>query len=171
MNLFFTRTHGHTKVRLLASTDLKLSFLKAYQIYAIRWTIEVFFKESKQLLGLGKCQSNDFDAQIADTTLAMIRYTILSYEKRIRCYQTLGGLFKEAKEQTREGLLSERIWGQMIQILREFTEIFEIDTEELMTKILASPILEDRIYRMLKALDQEKTATKTSKEIHVQKVA
>jgi len=27
----------------------------------------VFFKESKQNLGLGKCQSQDYDAQIAAT--------------------------------------------------------------------------------------------------------
>jgi hypothetical protein len=32
-----------------------------------------FFKECKQYLLLGKCQSLDFDAQIADTTLSMVR--------------------------------------------------------------------------------------------------
>ena len=34
--------------------------------------ISNFFKEAKQLLGLGKCQSNDFDAQIADATITSV---------------------------------------------------------------------------------------------------
>ena len=38
------------------------------EIYSIRWTIEVFFREAKQQLGLGKCKSRDFDAQIASIT-------------------------------------------------------------------------------------------------------
>jgi hypothetical protein len=76
--LFLTRIHGKSKTRLLLSTNTTLSFTKAFEIYAIRWTIEVFFKESKQLLGLGKCQSNHFDGQIADATLSIMRYTVLS---------------------------------------------------------------------------------------------
>lgn len=152
LNLFFTRNHGNNKVRLLCSTDLKLSFTETYRIYAIRWIIEVFFKEAKQLLGLGKCQSNDFDAQIADTTLTMVRYTILNFEKRIRSYQTLGGLFKESKEQSRELLLSERIWGQVVQILRELTDLFPIDLEELLSKIMSSTEQNQRLARIIEIL-------------------
>jgi len=40
------------------------------------------FKEAKQLLGLGKCQSNDFDAQIADTTITMIQHLLLTLKYR-----------------------------------------------------------------------------------------
>jgi len=155
IKLFFTRGHGQKKTRLLLSTHLSLSFIKAYRIYAIRWTIEVFFKEAKQLLGLGKCQSNDFDAQIADTTLAMIRYTILNFEKRIGAYQTLGGLFKNAKEQTRELLLSERIWGQMIQILTELSEFLGIDNETLVAKILNNSQFDQKVYKILHALCEQ----------------
>jgi IS4 transposase len=36
------------------STDLSLSSSKIMKKYANRWSIEVFFKESKQLLALGK---------------------------------------------------------------------------------------------------------------------
>jgi hypothetical protein len=46
------------------------------EIYQTHWTIEVFFKESKQLLGFGKCQSNDFDAQIADSTINAVNLEI-----------------------------------------------------------------------------------------------
>ena len=53
----------------LLTTNLDLSFEQAYKIYSKRWSIEVFFKESKQHLGLGKCQSQDFDAKIASITI------------------------------------------------------------------------------------------------------
>jgi hypothetical protein len=47
-----------------------------------------FFKEAKQLLGLGKCQSNDFDAQIADTTITLIQYILLTLKFRFEHYET-----------------------------------------------------------------------------------
>ncbi|MDR0574289.1 MAG: hypothetical protein LBG96_09725 [Tannerella sp.] len=67
---------------LLLTTDLSLSFNKAMEIYQIRWTIEVLFKECRQYLRPGKSQNTDFNPQIADTTLALATYTILSLEKR-----------------------------------------------------------------------------------------
>ncbi|MBL0017616.1 MAG: transposase [Bacteroidetes bacterium] len=95
LRLFFTRRHGNTSERLLLTTDQSLSFTKAFDIYAIRWTIEVYFKESKQLLGLGNCQSRDFDAQIAAVTICMMQYLTLAHQKRIGSYHTIGGLFRE----------------------------------------------------------------------------
>ena len=62
----------------LMTTHTALTFEQAYKIYAVRWSIEVFFKESKQQLGLGKSQAQDFDAQIAATTLCMLQYNLLS---------------------------------------------------------------------------------------------
>ena len=60
--LFFSRNGKNGKWRVFLCTDTSLSFKRMIEIYQIRWTIEVFNKEAKQLLGLGKCQSNDFDA-------------------------------------------------------------------------------------------------------------
>jgi hypothetical protein len=39
------------------------------EVYQIRWTVEVFFNEGKQLLGLERCQSNDFDAQNSESEM------------------------------------------------------------------------------------------------------
>jgi IS4 transposase len=72
VTLFFTRQGKGGKWKVFLTTDTKLSFVKLIEIYQIRWSIEVFFKETKQLLNLGGCQSNDFDAQIADATISMI---------------------------------------------------------------------------------------------------
>lgn len=54
-----------THTRLHASTIIRK--------YTKRWTIEVCFKEGKRLLGLGKDQSNDFNAQVFSTTAIFFR--------------------------------------------------------------------------------------------------
>ena len=46
-------------------TDLELEASKILSYYARRWAIEVFFKDAKQMLYLGKEQSNTFDALVA----------------------------------------------------------------------------------------------------------
>ncbi len=78
-------------------TGLMLSFLSMMEIYAAHWTIEVFFKEAKQQLKLGTCQSRDFDAQIAHVTACYLLYTLLVYFRRVNSYESLGGLFDAIK--------------------------------------------------------------------------
>ncbi len=74
VKLFFKKRSHRGKWTVLLTTDSTLKFERAYKIYATRWQIEVFFKESKQYPGLVKNQSQDFDAQISATTLTMIQY-------------------------------------------------------------------------------------------------
>ena len=52
------------------------------EIYALRWGIEVSFKESKCHLGLLKEQTNSFASHIASTHLAAIRFCMLIYAKQ-----------------------------------------------------------------------------------------
>ena len=65
LKMFFSRQGKNGKWRVFITTDTELLFIRMIEIYQIRWSIEVFFKEAKQLLGLGKCQSNDFDMKNA----------------------------------------------------------------------------------------------------------
>ncbi|MDR2835447.1 MAG: transposase [Bacteroidales bacterium] len=67
VKIIFCRIGKRRKWHGLLTTNTKLYFATAYEIYATRWTIEVFFKECKQYLRLGKCESRDFNAQIATT--------------------------------------------------------------------------------------------------------
>ena len=62
-------------------------------IHSMRWSIEVFFSDSKRLLGLADCSSRDFSAHIAHFSLVMIRYNMLASIKRTLDYDTIGGLF------------------------------------------------------------------------------
>ena len=64
------------------STDTTLHASSIIKKYIKRWPIEVCFKECKQLLELGKDQSNDFNAQVFATTASFLRYNLLNY---LRC--------------------------------------------------------------------------------------
>ncbi len=96
VTLYLCRFPYQKQWRLFLSTDTSLSFLAMMEIYAMRWMIEVFFKEMKQHLRLGQCQSRDFDAQIAHVTTCCILYTFLAYFRRVNAYESLGGLFEES---------------------------------------------------------------------------
>ncbi|MBW2662746.1 MAG: hypothetical protein JRD93_12330 [Deltaproteobacteria bacterium] len=55
---------------------------------------EVCFKECKQLLDLGKDQSNNFDAQVFATTASFLKHNILSFLNETENYSTLVSLFE-----------------------------------------------------------------------------
>ena len=120
------------------------------EIYQTRWTIEVFFNESKQLLGLGKCQSNDFDAQIADVTITMVQHILMTLRYRIENYQTMEGLFSQIKEATIKQRLNQRLWGLFIELMQIIESVFgEIDEQELFERIFQNEEASRRIVRLL----------------------
>ena len=92
----------------LITTDTSLKFVKAIEVYSIRWSIEVFFKEAKQLFRLGKCQSTNFDVQVAQITIIMTQYLLTSVRCRMEAYETIGGLFKDLKQDYIENKLNIR---------------------------------------------------------------
>lgn len=149
LNLFFNRSYGSKKWNLIITTNMKLSFVEALKIYSIRWTIEVFFKESKQYFRLGKSQAQDFDCQIADATISFIQLTMLTYLKRFLDYETLGGIFKDAKEFVLKYNLVERIWGMICDILRKIATQFEMTFERIMEKIYQSPEFKNTIFKII----------------------
>jgi len=107
------------------------------EIYNIRWTIEVFFKETKQLLGLGKSQSTNFDVQVAQTTITMIQYLLVSLKHRMEAYETIGGLFKDIKQDYIEHKLNERLLSAIIEILAVLDLLTGgVDIEETISKLI-----------------------------------
>ena len=116
------------------------------EIYQIRWSIEVFFKEARQLLGLGNCQSNDFDAQIADTTITMTQHILLTLRYRFDHYESKGALFAGIKEGMISHRLNERLWGLFIELLKLIDTVFiEIDEEQLLQRLIQN----DKVYEKL----------------------
>jgi len=146
LKLFFNRFFCQKHWELIVSTDTSLKFSKAIEIYTTRWSVEVFFKEGKQYLRLGRSQSRDFDGQIADITISMIQYTILSLQKRFLSYETIGGIFKNIQDKMLEYTLAERLWQLFVMLQEKLAQILDIDVCELISKLLSS----DENHRRLK---------------------
>jgi hypothetical protein len=68
---------------LFLCTDPSLSDQAILQTYALRWSIEVYFKEVKQNLGFLKEQSGRYQVAYASVHLAAIRYLLL-FEAMLR---------------------------------------------------------------------------------------
>lgn len=136
VRLFFIRRGKRDTWSGLLTTDLSLGFLEAYRIYSRRWSIEVVFKESKGLLGMGKCQSNNFAAQIAGTSLVVLQYDILSVVKRFMDYETIGELFRQAGQDSHELTISERIWQAILELVAVITKVFSIADEEVLNALV-----------------------------------
>lgn len=160
VKLFLVRYAGNKNWRLMVTTNLSLNFIRMMEIYSIRWSIEVFFKEAKQHLNLGKSQSRDFDAQIADITISMLQYMMLNLSKRFSSYETLGQLFQAHSRQMLELTLAERIWGVLLALLREICHELETDPECLLEKMLKSRPESKLLKILAPLLEPEATAVK-----------
>ena len=82
IRIFLIKYGRNSAWNVLLTTDTTMSFVKAFEVYQIRWNIEVMNKETKQYLGLGGYQGCDFNGQIADATLCYLTYTVMALEKR-----------------------------------------------------------------------------------------
>lgn len=88
VRIFIIKYGRSTHWKVLLTTDTSMNFVRAFELYERRWGIEVIFKECRGYLGLGKCQSRNYNAQIADTTLCFMMYQMLSLAKRFSEYET-----------------------------------------------------------------------------------
>ncbi|MCK5906993.1 MAG: transposase [Flavobacteriales bacterium] len=153
VRLFFIKYKGSKRWSLLLTSNKSINFTKAIEIYQIRWSIEVLFKECKQYLQLGRSQNTDFDGQVADTSLALITYTVLSLKKRFESYETLGILFREVQIDLFELTLWERIIQQVMKIILNLLEIFDITPEETISKLITNNQVSNKLMAILTILD------------------
>ena len=157
LKLFFSRYSRRKEWQLLVTTDLSLSYNKTVEIYNIRWSIEVYFKESKQYLNLGQSASNDFDGQIADATISMIQYIVLSLNKRFSSYETMGELFRKSQKELIELTIVNRIWRLFIILQQKIVEIFEIDIDVLHKRMINDDKYRKILISLLEKMNEQFT--------------
>ena len=114
--LFISDGKKQSNAFLCTDTELESSEILTY--YARRWAIELFFKDGKQMLYLGKEQSETFEAVVASYSLVMIRYLLLAFILR-KYHRTvpLGPLFRELQETHAQLIIMETMWGYIKDIL------------------------------------------------------
>jgi len=147
VNMFFVSIGKDAQWHLLITSDLTLIFQQVFETYKIRWSIEVFFNECKGILQLGKCTASDFDAHIADISLIMFRYILLSYYKRIHYNQTMGDLFHALQESVAEENVVGRLQKLSTELIELFAETSGIDVLTMYADLLQNPKAEKLFHK------------------------
>ena len=79
LHVLFSRKNKQNGTLGLVTDDPKLSAVQIIQSYDRRWSIEVFFKETKQLLGLGQYQNSSYRAAVTHLHLVCFAYALLTH--------------------------------------------------------------------------------------------
>lgn len=143
--IVFVRDRRKKDWLALLTTDTQLPDEEVVRIYGKRWDIEVFFKMTKQHLGLEKSiQTRDFDSQIAYTTIVMVRYMFLALEQRRQeDPRTFGALFRACCEEMRDLSFMEalqRVLELTVDKLRKSGEMAEEVYRSLISAIFGTAI-------------------------------
>lgn len=101
---------------VFSTLDTTMSASQILELYAIRWSIEVYFKEAKQYLGLLKEQTETFASHIASIHLTAIRYLILIQAKLEHIDSRVCDARHHLNTQLETLDFAKRLWG-LFQIL------------------------------------------------------
>ena len=123
VKIFFIRVGRNKNWDAIVTTDTHMKFVKAFEIYQIRWNIEVLIKECRQYLGLGSYQGTDFDEQIADCTLCLMTHMVLTLGQRFNEYEALGELFRA----TRREMFELTQWRRTLEIIKNLLNVLAIN--------------------------------------------
>ncbi|MDT8431228.1 MAG: transposase [Bacteroidales bacterium] len=159
INLFFVRLGSGSKWKVFITNDLDLTFNKLLEVYHIRWSIEVFYKDAKQHLQLGKCQCNNFDSQIGAATLVMMQYIMLLLYKQRYYGQSLGSIFDLLSTQAQEENITRYLMDIFWEIAHGIGEILKVDIMELFEEIIRDHQKAEEITRLfLPAFERNRAA-------------
>ncbi|MCF8347015.1 MAG: transposase [Bacteroidales bacterium] len=158
VNLFFVKLGSGSKWKAFITNDLEIAFNKLMETYHIRWSCEVFFKDGKQHLQLGKCQCNNFDSQIGTTTLAMMQYMMLLLYKQMHYGKSLGSIFDMLSSQAEEENITRYLLEIFWEIVNGIGEILKVDCMELFEEIIRDSKKAEEVMRLFSPLFEKKQA-------------
>ena len=125
-------------VILCTGIDMILSDIP--EVYALRWNIEVYFKEIKQYFGFGKEQFWQYAAILSSIHLVMIRYILFYYLSLV--HSSCG--FTELRNQISINLkifsYGFIAWQTISQIISGILDNYTVLTGENLMKILKADV-------------------------------
>ena len=124
---------------LFLCTDPQLGVSKVLQVYALRWGIEVYFKEVKQHLGFLSEQTSTFASYTASIHLCAIRYLMLVHAKLAGEGARVGEVRDRLQDQMNTLSFAGRLWQIFRAIisgtLRDVEKKLGCSAEDLMQTI------------------------------------
>ena len=101
---------------LFLTTEPEMSPTKMLEVYALRWSIEVYFKEAKQHLGFLKEQTRTFASHTASIHLTAIRYLMLVHAKSEYDELRICDIRARVQDQLTTLDFAQRLW-QLFRVL------------------------------------------------------
>jgi len=146
VKLLFVRSVNEAKQQaskhdwaLFLTTDSQLDDEKILEVYALRWGIEVYFKEAKQKLGFLKEQSRHYSAYIASIHLNGLRFCLLLFAKQEEGNAKLSEVRNGFEESLSCLNFASKLWGLFKALiagaLNEMTSLTNVDKLDVLTKI------------------------------------
>lgn len=124
---------------LFLTTDSQLEDEKILTVYALRWGIEVYFKEAKQKLGFLKEQSRHYSAYIASIHLTGLRFCILLDAKQEEGSARLSEVRNDFEESLSCLNFASKLWGLFKALiagaLNEMANLTRIEKSDVLGKI------------------------------------
>ena len=130
LHVVFSRKNREPRTLGLVTDDPKLSPRQMIQTYDDRWSIEVFFKDSKQLLGLGQYQNVSYEAAVTHLHLVCFAYALLTHVAIRR--EGAQGKCKAAVHLSSSELQNEVrriVWEDLTDYLKQFSSGTQIVKE------------------------------------------
>lgn len=91
-------------------TDTALTAAQILELYAMRWAIEVYFKEAKQHLGFLKEQSNHYAAYVASIHLTAIRFCLLVIAKQMYGAASVADMRQQLRANSTDINYAAKLW-------------------------------------------------------------
>lgn len=146
VKLLFVRSVNEAKQQaskhdwaLFLTTDFQLEDEKILEVYALRWGIEVYFKEAKQKLGFLKEQSRHYSAYIASIHLTGLRFCLLLFAKQEEGAARLCDVRNDFEESLSCLNFASKLWGLFKALiagaLNEVINLTQDDRANVMDKI------------------------------------
>lgn len=156
VRLFIVR-YGNHGYEVMITTDTHLRFMQVFETYQHRWSIEVLFKECKQYLKLGSCQSTNLNSLFADCTIVFIGYMVLTLYKRFSDYEVLGELFREYQQQFLELTFIERLLPMLAHLIAVILKLCSTSWDEFMENLMADTKAQEQFLPFLKIINTSKS--------------
>jgi len=146
VKLLFVRSVNEAKQQaskhdwaLFLTTDFQLVDEKILEVYALRWGIEVYFKEAKQKLGFLKEQSRHYSAYIASIHLTGLRFCLLLFAKQEEGAARLSEVRNDFEESLNCLNFASKLWGLFKALiagaLNEMANLTSVEKTGVLDKI------------------------------------
>ncbi|MHC4640529.1 MAG: transposase [Planctomycetota bacterium] len=122
LHVIFSRKKVDPRILGLVTDEPRLSASQMIRTYDDRWSIEVFFKDGKQLLGLGQYQNVAYEAAVTHLHLVCLAYALLTHVAITR--EGAQGKQRPPARLSTAGLQNEVrriVWEDLTDYLKQFS--------------------------------------------------